>query len=81
MPHRQVNQTRFIAGADDADMQAQLPSHALDQIAAVFGFANRAGRHGDDFFRLALLGRFLKTLQHRNRAAHRIGRQPARRKA
>ena len=81
MPHREVNQPRFIAGADDADMQSKLPPDALDKIAAVLGLANRASRHGHNFLRLPLLRRFLKPLQNRNRPVHRVGRKPARWKA
>jgi hypothetical protein len=62
-------------------MQSKLASHALDQIAAIFSFANGAGRHGHDFLGLPLLRRFLKSLEDRDRAVHRVGGKPARRKA
>ena len=46
VPYAKVNQTGFIARRDDADVKAELASHPLEKIAAVFRFTDCAGGDG-----------------------------------
>ena len=70
---RQVNQPRFLGAGDDADADADFALDLGDEVAAVVGFAHRAGRRRDDFVHAVGFGQPLELGQRLQAAAIAVG--------
>ena len=60
--------------------RARMPVCSVDgmkELAAVFGFAHRARRHGDDLVDAVRLAQPPELRQHLERSVHRLGRERA----
>ena len=73
----QVDEARFFRAGDHADADAGLPVDLGDEVAAVVGFARRAGGAGDDLVDLVRFGDAPELGERLQRQADRGGRQAA----
>ena len=74
---RQMDEPGFLGPRDDTRADSRLLRDGVKELAAVFGFAHRARRDGDDLVDAVRFGQTPELRQDLERGVHRLGRERA----